>query len=244
VAIDFQSLQFPDQRTGNLWQLATWIPIGQQHDLRLSVDYALIESDAELRSGGGALALQWTGLWLRRGWVRLATDGSFRAPNGDGALHPLSAKAPSLQARIRLGLVGDEERGVWLGWFGQRVSPPAESELADAYFPSGSGLDIAGSARWKRVTAQLQARHALAGLRSADWLQTELGFDLSDELSLQLGALVSPGPKRERLCESGWTLGFSWRPAPAAVAPAGKAAELEPAPAASLSSKPVPAASR
>ena len=242
VGLALRSFQFPDDRSGQLWRLGAWIPAGARHEFLLSVDYALIESNSDLRSGGGPLGLQWTGRWWQRGWARIESDCAFRAPNGDGALHPLSAKAPSLQARLRLGAVRGDAFSFWVAYFGQRVSPPADSQFADELFPSGSGLDLVAQADRGAFGAVAEARRAQAGLASATWLSLSLSLALSDELSLRVGGMASPGPRDERLMESGWRLELRWHPAPAATpAPTTK---LERPATTSLSSRPAPLASR
>jgi hypothetical protein len=216
VGITFRELELPDARRAQWIRLGWWVRLTGSSAARVSVDYVGLESTDRFLYGGGRADVQWA---QRLGGLLVAPsalDLAVTIPTGDASLHPLSAKAPALRARLRVSPLAVGGVRWWLGGFVRMVSPPAEDVREDplSAFPSGRGLEVAARGRWGAFVVTASARHPLDGLPESTSFFLEADWSWSEALALRVGGLVDVGPRRERSLDHGWTLGLVWRPAP------------------------------
>lgn len=215
VELGLHVYHLPDARRAESYRLSSWFRFGPHHALRASVSYAGIESSELVQYGGGPADLQWT--WNLQGFDRpgVALDVKGVAPVGDPALHPLSARAPSIHLRVRANLAASTRGRVWLGWATRRVSPPEERNQPLASFPSGSGVEFGAELRRGPGAIALTVRHDLAGLPQHTFGELALRWIPESRMALVAGATLDLGPDRNRLMDLGWRVGLQWfRPPP------------------------------
>jgi hypothetical protein len=214
-------LRLPDGRDAQLWRLSWWVRAGDAHRVGVAFDYVGIEGEQLFRWGGGAARLQWSS---RLGAIvgrPLEIDLEGNLPHGDESLHPLSAKAPAVQARIRMRAITVGSWQLTTAWWARRVSPPSERVriAPNEVFPSGSGVDVL----LRRVTghgdAELVVQRPLAGLPEATWVHLRVDLPLAADLAVTAGAMAGIGPTAKRPIDHGFALGLTWRPAPRERAP-------------------------
>lgn len=218
------AIRLPDDRDAQLWRLSWWLKVGDAHRVRLALDYIGLESAEQFRWGGGAARVQWSSR-LGNWWGRpVAFDVEGNLPHGDEALHPLSAKAPLVQFRMRAQWMQWHQWQLTTGWWARQVSPPSDRarEQPLSYFPSGSGYDVILRRATARADAELVLQRTLGGLPAATWLHTRFDVPLSSDLAMTLGAMIALGPAVDRPIDHGFTLGLTWRPAPREASAAGE----------------------
>ncbi len=216
VSIAFRALELPDARRAQWIRLGWWVRLTGSSAARVSVDYVGLESTDRFRYGGGRADVQWAQRLGGLLFAPSALDLAVTIPTGDASLHPLSAKAPALRARLRVSPFAVGGVRWWFGGFVRMVSPPGEDVREDplSAFPSGRGLEVAARGRWGAWTVTGSARHPLDGLPESTSFFLEADWSWSEDLALRLGGLFDVGPRSGRSLDHGWTLGLVWRPAP------------------------------
>lgn len=215
------AMRLPDDRDVQLWRLSWWVRVGDAHRAGVAFDYVGVESEQRFRWGGGAARIRWSSRLGRLMGMPVAIDLDGNLPHGDESLHPLSAKAPALQARARVQWMSWGAWRITTGWWGRRVSPPSASVRIDpnAWFPSGSGVDLLVRRVGPRGDAELVVQHPLGGLPEATWLHLRFDVPLGDDLAVSFGGMAATGPTDARPIDHGFTFGVTWRPAPRASEP-------------------------
>jgi hypothetical protein len=205
----------PDTRRAEDYRLRAWWRPRDRHHLSIELHYVGIEDAEHLIYAGGPFGVQWSLELPRLAGLLWASDVSARLPVGDGAFHPVSAKASSFEWNLRAGVATDTGR-LWGSWWVRRVSQPTDRVEPQSYFPSGSGATVYGSFDLGGTVVYALARQDSGGASSVLWLGAGLDFRLSDELTLGAGFSGQPPGEAadERLFDRGWALSIRWNPAP------------------------------
>ena len=215
VSAGIHAFELPDGRRAQWIRVQWWTRRSKMHAVRLSIDYAGIESREQFRYGGGRAEAQYAarfdGVWPGV----LATDLAVTAPIGDATLHPLSAKAPALRGRLRVRPVAVGATRLWVGVWGRLVSPPGDDDVRAAPledFPSGYGIDAALGWRSASWGTALVARQAYGDLPRETTLTAQLDRTVTADLALRLGGGLSIGPRGARLFDQFVAAALVWRP--------------------------------
>lgn len=216
VRLGSHTMRLPDDRFAQIWRLSWWSAIGDAHRFRVAWDYVGLEGHEQFRWGGGAARLQWSSQFGAAFGRDLALDLEGNLPHGDEALHPLSARAPVIQVRLRADLLRSARWEAWLGWWGRRVSPPSAEVRQDplSWFPSGSGADLVLRHVGARADAEIAVQRPLGGIPRSTWLHARADLPLTADFALSVGAMLAMASAENRPLDHGWTVGVAWRPAP------------------------------
>lgn len=214
LSFEAQVYRLPDRRRAEDYLLRAWFHINSRHALFLELHYVGLEDSTRINYGGGPMNLGWSWTPLDRPWLGIGSDVISDLPLGDRSFHPLSAKASTIEWRLRARPPTGEHVQIWGGWWARRVSPPDLREVPISYYPSGSGWFAMGNASWGRVMLTATARQDIGGLPPLTWLGASLGIRITDDLTLELGIDGQPlEPDHDaRLFETGFRVAIHHRP--------------------------------
>lgn len=215
ASIGLAEFELPDARRAQIVRLEGWIPVQSNQFTRLSMDYVGLESEDLFRYGGGRLEVQWSAHYEDAWPAALGLDLALTVPVGDASLHPLSAKAPALRARLRGRVAGGSQWYVWVGAWSRTVSPPENSvrEAPRGVFPSASGFDLAVRLRGAGWGFDGAVRTPVfGGAPSETTVDLALRRHLTEALAAELGGAVSLGPEDDRMFDHMASLSLIWTP--------------------------------